>query len=464
MQVHGAWAAGAVVVLPASHAGLSLNETLISQSSRGVPGTSEAGDTFGSSVASGDFDRDGYADLAIGAPEEMIGRDPNGIFEAGGVTVVYGSARGLDTARSVFIGRPGGPAAGAHWGSSLVTGDFNVDGYPDLAVAATEDHLPGPNSTGAVGIVRILPGSAGGIRSTGVRALGPQTGTSQAHEQFGAALAAGDLDGDGDTELVVGASGYNPARDGWFNGSVSYCPGTAGGPTACRLLARGERYGGLSEIAVGNMSGGRLPEIAVGVPFTGSDSEVIDAVGRVQVLELSPGPPITVAHRNTIRQSSVGVPGVDEVGDHFGSSVALRDLDRDGYADLVVGASGENDYRGRVAVVHGGSTGWRTSGNCTYSQDTPGIPGVGEAFDFFGERIALFDHDGDGHLDLTVGAPGENPNTLDEEGGSAGVISTLRGSVGCGFTTAGSNTFGLVKLGYRNQPNASFGSVLGRRN
>ena len=70
LQVGSVKEAGGVVVLPASARGLSLTERVISQSSRGVPGASEGKDRFGDAVASADFDRDGYADLAVGQPYE----------------------------------------------------------------------------------------------------------------------------------------------------------------------------------------------------------------------------------------------------------------------------------------------------------------------------------------------------------------------------------------------------------
>lgn len=449
MRIGSAHAAGAVVVLPASAGGVALSATLITQASPGVPGAREAGDGFGGSVASADFNWDGYADLAVGALGESVGRKD----VAGSVTVMYGSARGLDTSRSVWIGRPGGSAQFALWGKSLVAADFNADGYPDLAVGASDD---------PVGTVRVLPGGAGGLRTTGVRVLGPEGGPSEGPIEFGGVLAAGDLDGDGSTDLVVGARGEELGNQGWQNASVSYCPGTASGPDACRRLAWGDDYAGLSGIAVGNMSGGALPEIAVGVPALNSrEPDVFAAPGRVHVLELSAGPPTTIAHRKTIMQSSAGVPGSNEDRDAFGSTLALGDLDDDGYADLVVGAHGENSQRGRVTVVHGASTGWRTRGNCYYSQNTLGVPGVAEPGDGFGSALTLLDHDRDGHLDLTVGAPGENVED--------GAITTLPGSSGCGFTANGSRTFSLARLGYPNpwrddegEPGWSFGSVFGR--
>jgi len=448
MAIHDMAWAGGVVVLPASGSGLSLHARLISQSSRGVPGASEEADFFGSSLASADFDGDSYADLAVGASGESVG----GHDGAGSVTVVYGSARGLDTSRSAWIGQPGGSVSDANWGGSLVASDFNRDGYADLAVSA-----PGtPWEDSPDGTVRVLSGSAGGLLSTGVPVLGSEGGSFDARPLYGYRLAAGDVDGDGFTDLVVGAHGENqqhepdsePVYGPW---SVSYCPGKVGGPTSCRRLATGQDASGLEDLAVGNMSGNPRPEIVVGLPQLGYGRA--DA-GRVQILQLTAGPSVTVTHRTTITQNSPGVPGANESEDWFGRSIALGDLDRDGYAELVVGAPGENSWRGRVTVVHGASTGWRTSGNCAFSQNTRGVPGVAEELDSFGSAVTLLDHNGDRHLDLTVSASGENSD--------AGAVTTLRGSSGCGFTTRGSRTFGLATLGYHHQFNEGFGDDLGR--
>src|SRR3712207_4798263 len=128
---------GGVVVLRASTRGLSLREKVISQSSRGIPGGTETGDQFGAAVTSADFDRDGYADLAIGHPGESVGP----LAGAGAVTVVPGSARGLDTTRSTRFHTPSGAVANARFGTSLVAADFNRDTFPDLAVGAPLDRV-----------------------------------------------------------------------------------------------------------------------------------------------------------------------------------------------------------------------------------------------------------------------------------------------------------------------------------
>ncbi|MEU4033503.1 FG-GAP-like repeat-containing protein [Streptomyces collinus] len=90
--------AGAVSVVYGSSTGLkTATRTLITQNTAGVPGTAEADDAFGSAVASADLNKDGYADLLVGAPGEDVDGDTNG----GTVVAVWGSRSGLSGARTV---------------------------------------------------------------------------------------------------------------------------------------------------------------------------------------------------------------------------------------------------------------------------------------------------------------------------------------------------------------------------
>lgn len=145
------------------------------------------------------------------------------------------------------------------------------------------------------------------------------------------------------------------------------------------------------------------------------------------------------------------MPGSEE-GDQFGAGLAVDDIDRDGHADLAIGAPYEDRGRGRVTVVRGSSGDYAITGSYTYGQDTRGVPGKAEKDDRFGSSITLLDHDSAGRLDLSVGAPGQN--TAD------GAVTTLRGS-GTTFATSGSTTFGLGTLGYAHPADASFGYALG---
>ena len=265
---------------------------------------------------------------------------------------------------------------------------------------------------------------------------------------FGAGLAAGDLDGDHDTDLVVVSEGLRVEGD-FYPGSVTACLAQSGGVGSCRRLLHG--HGGLTAIAVGNMSGNALPEIVVG--WVGWD-DYGPSDGGATILHLRTAGGLSFASRTELGVDSPGVPGSDEYSDDaFGYGLALGDIDRDGWADLVVGAPGYKQERGRVTVIHGARSGWRTTGNYTLSQSTKGIPGKAERGDWFGGSVSLLDHNRDGRLDLTIGAPGENKDS--------GMITTLPGS-GKKFSTSKSRTFGLSKLRYRHPTKAEFGTSLGR--
>jgi hypothetical protein len=447
LRVGSVAGAGGVVVLPASARGLSLTERIISQSSRGVPGASEGGDWFGDALASADFDLDGYADLAVGQRGESVGALPS----SGAVTVIYGSSRGLDTTRSSRLNptaHTGSSPDFGEFGTSLVAGDFNRDRFPDLAIGAPyvdAEGIPGEENARESGTVVVVSGGPTGL-STAVPTIVRRQGGRVPDAGFGTELAAGDIDGDGGTDLIVHSIGDGDEDQG-YPGSISYCPGRVGGPTGCTRLAHDLAYAGARALAVGNLSGDSRSEIVVGSPSSGSGH------GAVRILKLGAGTPLTVAGRVNLNQVRAGVPGSNESDDRFGSGVALGDIDRDGFADLVIGAVGENRSKGRVTVVHGAVTGWRTSGTYLFSQNTPGIPGVAEVGDRFGSDVTLLDHNRDGRLDLTVGAAGEN---------GAGAITTLRGS-GHGFTTTGARTFGLATLGYPDPAGAEFGVTLGNK-
>lgn len=439
---------GAVVVLPASRTGLSLKEQVLTEASPEVAGEFNGGNQFGSAFVSADFNRDGYADLAVGRP---------GVFATGvggAVTVLFGSAEGLRGRDSVELVAPVGHSG--RFGAALAAADFDADGWPDLAVGdPSGDRLAFEGQHLEVsGAVTVFRGGDGGFdagRSTVVRGRR----AAQDHDiEFGSTLAAGDLDADGRADLVIGAEGRS--YDGGFGaaGSVTLCSGAVSGVSGCTRVARDADYAGLSSLALGNVSGTSRPEIVLGVPYADLDAK---RGGAVHTLTLSGTGSRTTVSSSALTQDSPGVPGSDEDLDQFGTDVVLGDLDDDGYADLVVGAPwedvGRREDAGRVTVVHGGPTGYRTSGNQLYDQDTKGIPGKAEEQDSFGGTVALVDHDQDGHLDLTVGVPRED--------GDLGAVTTLRGQ-GTGFTTRGARTFGLKKLGYRRQVLAGFGETLGR--
>ena len=158
--------AGLVHVIYGSAAGLtSAGSQLWHQNSAGIADSVEDSDYFGYSLSSGDFNNDGYADLAVGVIYEAIGAVGN----AGLVHVIYGSAAGLTSAGSqIWHQNSAGIADSAEafdsFGYPLSSGDFNNDGYDDLAVGAINEDI---GAVGNAGLVHVIYGSAAGLTSAG---------------------------------------------------------------------------------------------------------------------------------------------------------------------------------------------------------------------------------------------------------------------------------------------------------
>lgn len=187
--------AGAVLLLYGSPVGLYAAQVI----DQGELDYSEARDGFGTSVAAGDFDGDGFADLAVGAPAKSLGKQ----LDVGAVYVYLGGSDGVSPDRVLGQTGLGIDEPGDEFGRALAVGDFDGDGFADLAIGAPGE-APGaePNS----GAVFVFRGDLAGL--TGVQAL-DQRGLdhNERGDRFGQALTAGDYNGDGRDELAVGAPG-----------------------------------------------------------------------------------------------------------------------------------------------------------------------------------------------------------------------------------------------------------------
>ena len=139
--------AGAVNVIYGSASGLSSTvkaDQFWSQNTANVEEVAEATDHFGSALSTGDFNNDGFADLAIG----VINEDVGSLEDAGAVNVIYGSASGLSsTVKADQFWSQNTPNVEEvaetrdQFGSALSTGDFNNDGFDDLAIGVTTEDV-----------------------------------------------------------------------------------------------------------------------------------------------------------------------------------------------------------------------------------------------------------------------------------------------------------------------------------
>jgi hypothetical protein len=169
-------------------------------------GKNEKGDWFGYSLAAGDFNGDGKDDLAVGAPGEKVGTK----LKSGWVFVFKGGSQGPKAWKGFGQKGLGKNEKGDQFGRSLAAGDFNGDGKDDLAVGAPFEK-PGKKGKRS-GWVYVFKGGSQGPKpwsSFGQKGLGK----NEEGDQFGRSLAAGDFNGDGRADLVVGAPGEKPGKD-----------------------------------------------------------------------------------------------------------------------------------------------------------------------------------------------------------------------------------------------------------
>ncbi len=210
--------AGAVNVLYGSNVvGLTADGDQVFSQNGSIIGSPESWDTFGASLAVGDFDNDDADDLAIGVPREDLGDD---VTNQGAVNVLYGiGGSALSTAGNELFTQEGSvqgtPESGDAFGWSLAAGDFDNDNAADLAVGVPGEDLGDVRHAGSV---NVLYGVGGSGLGTGGNRIWHQDqdgidGVGEEGDTFGSSQASGDFDGDGFDDLAIGAPGETLGDD-----------------------------------------------------------------------------------------------------------------------------------------------------------------------------------------------------------------------------------------------------------
>jgi hypothetical protein len=440
--------------------------TAIALSTAGLVGTtttSAAAVGCASSVA-GDINGDGHADAAVGEPGDAV--------FAGAVHIFYGTVDGLVADPSgtalndqLFTqatpGVPGASESGDAFGGTTTLADVNGDGCADLAVGVF-----GEND--GRGSIVVLYGSPGGITTTGAQAFSENglfgAGRGKIGEQFGAAFASGDFNDDAIADLAVSAPGEEVTTGGANQGGVAVLYGAAGGlnsgaaPAFITQASAGvpgapedtDRFA--ESLAAGDFGGDGVDDLAVGVP---GENEF---KGIVQVLPGQAGTGLGVTAGMTVSQDTPGVPGVAEVDDQFGFTVAAGDATGDGRADLAVAAVGENNVRGAVSFLPGSASGLTGTNSQIWSQDSTGVEGIAGDGDAFGFALVMAPLDNGPLADLAIGVPFDTIGSTSNAGGVNVLLGTGTGlsAVGAGqrFTQ---NTQGIAGTA---EPEDGFGFSL----
>jgi len=369
--------AGAVSILYGKEGGLSVdNNQYFDLNSAGVPGTPAQGDQLGSTLACGDFNGDGVGDLAISAPFRSVTNHPGW----GIVIVLYGTKTSGLTANGAQLwdqdstNIPPDPQTNTQdqFGYSMAAGDFNGDGFMDLAIG-----IPGKpfGSHLDAGAVQILNGSNAGLTTTGNQFWDEDSpgiaNSTASHGHFGASLAAGNFGKD------VSPNCYD--------------------------------------------------DLAIGAP----DERVsgIEAAGAVHILYGSSSG-LSANGRQYLQQNLAGIPGSATAFNRFGYSLAagtfrqIPSVCGGKISDLVIGAPEENNAtsQGSIYVLYGTTSGITLNLTQIWNQDTPGMNHGPDDATRFGYCVATGHRLLSGNGDyIAIGAPDDNAGTS----GAAGAVHIL---------------------------------------
>jgi len=338
---------------------------------------------FGPSVAMGDVNGDGKADIAVGATGENVGQGRAYIFSGANGSLL----RTLNTPN---------PDAGGYFGWSVAVGDVNGDAKADIAVGAAYESV-GDNME--QGRAYVFSGADGSLLFTF------NTPNPSYASRFGSSVAVGDVNGDAKADIAVGAA-LESVGDNAQQGRAYIFSG-ANGSLLFTFNTPNPSYASTFgwSVAVGDVNGDEKGDIAVGA--------ALESVGD----NAQQGRAYIFSGANGSLLRTLNTPNPDASA-YFGWSVAVGDVNGDAKADIAVGAAwesvGDNAQQGRAYIFSG------ANGSLLFTFNTPS-PSYASRF---GSSVAAGDVNGDAKADIAVGAPYESVGDNAQQG-RAYVFSSL---------------------------------------
>jgi hypothetical protein len=396
---------------------------------------------FGTSVSSaGDVNGDGYSDLVVGAPGYDHGTNDEGsafVFHGGSSGIPSGNVSSASTL--IESNLPNGFLGG----SVASAGDVDRDGYGDVIVGVPF-YAPVPTSSGGAFVFR---GSPSGLIGTTPGTAATAIVSTQIGGQFGMTVAsAGDVNGDGYSDVIVGAPLYQLGAEQAgaafvFRGGPSGIPSTSPSGASGKLdgVYQGSQFGRDVSTA-GDLNADGYSDVIVGAPnYTGN----LFQQGAVFVFR---GGPVGIPDNSA--DGAYASFASDDAGSHLGAGVtSAGDVNGDGVGDVAFGAPAYEvgpDQTGAVFVYLG-----YTFGNPSFPAWTQGaMLTCAQPTSLFGEHLAgAGDINGDGYSDLVVGAPAGG--ATDDEAGDAYVF---LGGGDAGKTLAGGGRLGRAVRALQSAP------------